>query len=304
MAQLNDPVIITLFKEKNFLTEITIQASVKTGGDQISFDYEINGGGLVGAVVLPLRGDSTRKFKVSSLSASDGLHFEVIYQDSTAVNTDSNTVDYFDVLPADIKLQNDNFDATRHEFFHGKPLQFVKRDQEDLAQLGGTAATDVAIIPQLPGDAFRIIGDNALGKVTAFDNSTGEYTVQLDNIVVQKLNIEQRFLNDELKKAQFVADHTLVGVTELKVNDLVVNTTDEKIYTVNNIDAGTTGNLVVYQNSLTAYEGYILADSESTDVFRFDGTEWVITDNGQAAFLNTFQTTTIPESLEGKIHYV
>jgi len=90
----------------------------------------------------------------------------------------------------------------------------------------------------------------------------------------------------------FVPDHTAATVGDttpiapqttdpaLAVNDLVVNTTDDKIYKVLSIAGGTTGDLVTYDAGTVPVEAEYRNDNSSDRQWVFDGDGLVWLDTG------------------------
>lgn len=309
-----DPVIITRFKSKDKMT-IQINTSADKRGDRVTIDYEINGGGLVGPVNQTVR-TFNETFTVTGLSANDKLHFVVTYKDTTATVADSNAVDYYDKTDSDQSLlPNGNFDSMRHMTRHGQHLQMVSREQESLGLRGATNASDVATFPQLPGDAYRIIGDSAVVSTTEYNLTNGARTVSEDNIVVEELATTARLLNDEIKPCRYVADHTVVGVANLFVNDRVINSTDKKVYTVTDISGGTSGNLVTWDDGLdpaiVENDSWIVRIKSNTAPYpvtsefrQWDGTDWTVVSIAQSRFINAHQDVVVPKAQENKLHYI
>jgi len=109
----------------------------------------------------------------------------------------------------------------------------------------------------------------------------------------------------------FVADHTASTVGDatptgdqttdpaLAVNDIVVNTTDKKVYTVTSISGGTTGDLVTYDAGVLPTTAQVRID-KSTDgewVYDTDGAVWI--DKGASSHARQHAMTSGPDHSAG-----
>lgn len=164
------------------------------------------------------------------------------------------------------------------------------------AAAGETKLLGTSDAPAIVEIDLEAIGDTApstskIPRRSASGHLSVPTSGQANTEVMSKQQIDNAIASGVYRKFahSFVADHTAATVGDtiptgdqttdpaLAVNDLVVNTTDTKIYKVTSVAGGTTGNLVVYDAGELPVDHHLRVDKSSDKewVFDSDGLVWV-----------------------------